>query len=62
MNDNTFKTIVLQGGARFSNKYSIEVVMTQERKINQDGNIKVTNTIVHKVKASIENNERIEYE
>jgi hypothetical protein len=35
--------------------------MTQNRKINQDGDIKTTNTTVNKVIASIENGNRIEY-
>lgn len=61
MLDQTFNQIVLNGKTIFSNKYSIEVQMTQERKINQDGNIVVTNTIVHKVLASIEGRKRIEY-
>lgn len=61
MEDIGFKEKVLNGRIHFSNKFSIEVQMTQERKINQDGNILVTNTIVHKVLASIEGEKRIEY-
>lgn len=61
MNDNNFKMQVLKGGVHFSNKFSIEVLMTQARKINQDGGIKVTNTIVNKVVATIEDGKRIEY-
>ncbi|MEE9361117.1 MAG: hypothetical protein V3U92_00800 [Cellulophaga sp.] len=61
MDDFPFKTLVLNGNSNFSNKYYIEVEMTQTRKINQDGDIKATNTIVHKVIASIENGNRIEY-
>ncbi|CAM1343315.1 hypothetical protein [Tenacibaculum aestuarii] len=61
MNDINFKQLVLKGNVHFSNKFSIEVEMTQERKINYDGNIKTTNTIVNKVIASIEDGKRIEY-
>ena len=61
MNDVIFKDKVLNGKIRFSNRFSIEVQMTQERKINQDGNIIVTNSIVHKVIASIEGDKRIVY-
>jgi hypothetical protein len=45
----------------FSNRFSIEVEMTQDRKINQDGNVIVTNSIVNKVLASIDQGKRIEY-
>jgi len=61
MDDFHFKTQVLNGGINFSNKFSIEVEMTQSRKINQDGEIKVSNSIVNRVIASIENGKRIEY-
>jgi hypothetical protein len=61
MNDFHFKEQVLNGNIHFSNKYTIEVEMTQNRKINQDGDIKTTNTTVNKVIASIENGNRIEY-
>lgn len=61
MNDKSFSQMVLNGKTIFSNKYSIEVQMTQERKINQDGNIVVTNTIVNKVLASLEGDKRISY-
>ena len=61
MGDFQFKTQVLNGEPHFSNKYSIEVEMIQSRKINQDGDIKTTNTRVTKVIASIENGNRIEY-
>ena len=61
MDDNDFKSKVLNGEVHFSNKFSIEVVMTQNRKIDQDGNIKVTNSIVNKVISSIEDGNRIIY-
>jgi hypothetical protein len=61
MDDHQFKTQVLNGGINFSNKFSIEVEMTQNRKINQDGEIRVTNSIVNRVLASVENGNRIEY-
>ncbi|QDW20646.1 hypothetical protein [Flavobacterium sp. KBS0721] len=61
MNDFDFNNKVLNGHIHFSNRYSIEVEMSQERKINQDGNVIVTNTTVEKVKASIEGENRIEY-
>lgn len=61
MDDHQFKTQVLNGGINFSNKFSIEVEMTQNRKINQDGEIKVTNSIVNRVLASVESGNRIEY-
>jgi len=61
MNDFDFNNKVLNGQIHFSNRYSIEVEMIQERKINQDGNIIVTNSIVSKVNASIEGENRIEY-
>lgn len=61
MNDIKFKSQVLRGDIHFSNRFSIEVKMTQERKINQDGNVKITNSIVNKVIASIDQGERIEY-
>lgn len=61
MNDFDFNNKVLDGLIHFSNRYSIEVEMIQERKINQDGNIVVTNSIVNKVYASIEGEKRIEY-
>ncbi|MBN7816250.1 hypothetical protein [Algoriphagus pacificus] len=61
MNDSIFRQQVLKGDVHFSNKFSIEVEMTQERKINQDGGIKITNTSITKVWASVENGNRIEY-
>lgn len=61
MNDFDFSNKVINGKIHFSNRYSIEVDMTQERKINQDGNIIVTNSVVSKVNASIEGENRIEY-
>lgn len=61
MDDSEFKSYVLRGDIHFSNKFSIEVEMTQDRKINQDGNIIVTNSIVKRVIASIDQGERIEY-
>tara|TARA_R110000868_G_scaffold46857_1_gene154395 strand:+ start:902 stop:1795 length:894 start_codon:yes stop_codon:yes gene_type:complete len=61
MNDFQFKTQVLNGDIHFSNKFSIEVEMTQNRKINQDGEIRITNSTVNRVIASIENGKRVEY-
>jgi len=61
MDDIEFKTQVLRGGIHFSNSFSIEVKMTLERKINQEGNIIITNSIVNKVIASIDQGKRIEY-
>lgn len=61
MDDYEFKSQVLRGEIHFSNRFSIEVEMTQNRKINQDGNVIVTNSIVNKVLASIDQGERIEY-
>ena len=61
MNDFDFSHKVINGKIPFSNRYSIEVDMTQERKIDQDGNIVVTNSVVSKVNASIEGENRIEY-
>lgn len=61
MEDFDFNDKVLNGKIHFSNRYSIEVDMIQERKINQDGNIIVTNSVVKKVNASIEGEDRIEY-
>jgi hypothetical protein len=60
MNDSEFKNQVLRGDIHFSNTFSIEVEMSQKRKIDQDGSIKVTLTTVHKVKATIEYGERTE--
>lgn len=60
MNDYEFKNHVLRGDIHFSNAFSIEVEMSQKRKIDQEGNIKVTLTTVHKVKVTIENGERTE--
>ncbi|MCE7058119.1 hypothetical protein LZF95_25780 [Algoriphagus sp. AGSA1] len=62
MNDSIFRHQVLKGDVHFSNKFSIEVEMTQERKINQDGGIKIINTSIAKVWASVEDGKRIEYE
>lgn len=61
MDDYEFKNHVLRGDIHFSNRFSIEVEMTQNRKINQDGNIIVTNSKVTRVIASIDQGERIEY-
>lgn len=61
MNDFDFNTKVLNGQILFSNRYSIEVNMIQERRINQDGSIIVTNTIINKVNASIEGEKKIYY-
>ena len=61
MDDIEFKSQVLLGDIHFSNRFSIEVEMTQDRKINQEGNIIVTNSIVKRVIASIDQGERIEY-
>lgn len=61
MNDFDFNNKVINGQIHFSNRYSIEAEMIQERKINQDGNVIVTNSIVSKVNASIEGESRIEY-
>ncbi|WP_108422766.1 hypothetical protein [Flagellimonas amoyensis] len=61
MDDSEFKSYVLRGDIHFSNRFSIEVEMIQDRKINQDGNVVVTNSTVKKVMASIDQGERIEY-
>lgn len=61
MDDFQFKSQVLNGDIHFSNKFSLEVEMTQNRKINQDGEIRITNSVVNRVIASIENGNRIEY-
>ena len=61
MDDFQFKSQVLNGDIHFSNKFSIEVEMTQNRKINHDGEIRITNSTVNRVIASIENGNRIEY-
>jgi len=61
MDDVQFKTQVMNGDIHFSNKFSIEVEMTQNRKINQDGEIKTTHSVVNRVIASIEDGKRIEY-
>jgi hypothetical protein len=55
MNHSQFKTHVLRGNVHFSNTFSIKVDMTQIRKIDQDGNVKVTNTIINRVITTIEN-------
>lgn len=60
MNDFSFRSQVLRGDIHFSNSFAIEVEMTQTRKIDQDGSIKITNTIVNIVNATIENGNRIE--
>lgn len=49
MNDFNFKNKVWQGGIQFSNNFSITANMTQERKIDRDGGIKITNSIVSEV-------------
>lgn len=61
MEDNEFNNKVFNGKMHFSNRYSIEVEMTQERKINSEGDIIVKDSIVHKVFASIDGESRIEY-
>ncbi|CAA9199459.1 hypothetical protein [Flavobacterium collinsii] len=61
MNDNDFNNKVFNGKMHFSNRYSIEVEMTQERKINSEGDIIVKDSIVNKVFASIDGESRIEY-
>jgi hypothetical protein len=61
MNDFTFRDHVMRGDVHFSNSFSIEAEMTQKRKIDQDGSIKITNTIVHSVKATIDNGKKIEF-
>lgn len=61
MNHYAFKDRVLSGKVHFSNTFSIQVRMTQQRKIDQDGNVKVTNSIVHNVYATIEHEQRIEF-
>jgi hypothetical protein len=61
MDDTNFKSQVLRGEIHFSNKFSIEVEMYQNRKINQDGNISITNSVVNKVLATIEDGKRITY-
>lgn len=61
MDDSHFKNQVLRGDIHFSNRFSIEVEMIQSRKINHDGDIKITNSVVSKVIASIEGGKRIEY-
>lgn len=62
MNHYQFKSHVLKGDVHFSNTFSIEVDMTQIRKIDHDGNVKATNTIVNRVIATIENGIRTEFE
>jgi len=61
MDDEDFKKQVLHGDIHFSNKFSIEVEMSQNRKINQEGNISITNSVVRKVFATIEDGKRIVY-
>lgn len=61
MEDNEFNNKVFNGKMHFSNRYSIEVEMTQERKINSEGDIIVKDSIVHRVFASIDGESRIEY-
>lgn len=61
MEDYEFNNKVFSGQMHFSNRYSIEVEMTVERKINHDGKIKITHAVVHKVFAAIEGENRIEY-
>jgi hypothetical protein len=62
MNHHKFKTHVLRGDVHFSNTFSIEVDMIQDRKIDQDGNVIVINSKVDRVIATIENGERKEFE
>lgn len=59
--DFEFNNKVFSGQMHFSNRYSIEVEMTLERKINQEGNIVITNAVVHKVFAAIEGENKIDY-
>lgn len=59
--DTDFNNKVFGGQIHFSNRYSIEVEMTLERKINQEGNVTITNAVVHKVHAAIEGENKIEY-
>jgi hypothetical protein len=61
MEDFDFSNKVFNGQIHFSNHYAIEAEMTQDRKINHDGNIVVSNSIVHRVFASIEGDNRIDY-
>lgn len=61
MNDSTFRDQVLNGEVHFSNRFSIEAEMIQDRKINKDGDVAVTNSVVNKVIASIDGERRIEY-
>jgi hypothetical protein len=61
MNDYKFKNLVLRGDIHFSKNFSIEVEMSQKRKIDQDGNVKVTGSIVYNVIATIEYGERTEF-
>ena len=61
MEDNDFNNKVFNGKMHFSNRYAIEVQMTQERKINSEGDIIVKDSIVHKVFASIDGESRIKY-
>lgn len=61
MDDAKFKDQVLNGDIHFSNSFSIIVVLTQNRKINQDGEVKITNSVVNRVIASIEKGKRIDY-
>lgn len=58
MNDLKFKDQVLKGDIHFSNKFSIEVQISHSRKINQDGNIKITNSVVNKVISIIKNGKK----
>jgi hypothetical protein len=62
MEDRAFRSHVLQGDIHFSNTFSIEVEMIQKRKIDQDGGIKITNTIVSRVIATVESGNRTEFE
>lgn len=54
MNDSQFRNHVLRGNVHFSNTFSIKVNMTQIRKIDQDGNVKATNTMINRVIATID--------
>ncbi len=61
MNDTRFNQHVMKGEAHFSNRFSIEVEMNQSRKIDKDGSIRITNTVVHQVIATIEEGVRKEF-
>jgi len=62
MNDSNFKTKVMGGNINFTNKFSLEVQMTQDRKIGNDGSVKASNSVVNKVLASIDDGNKVIYE